>query len=84
MEEENRENEMELQNKTVMIEGIGQNQRLLRMEEMKVQIDLILDSSEKAFPPLVAVAGKKDEVPVPWTEANPGSGATSQEVSTTE
>ena len=34
---------MELQNKTVMIEGIGQNQRLLRMEKMKVQIDLILN-----------------------------------------
>lgn len=48
--EENRENEMELQNKTVMIEGIGQNQRLLWMEEMKVQIDLILDSSERLFP----------------------------------
>lgn len=40
--------------------------------------------SRKAFPALVALAGKKDEVPVPWTEANPGSGATSQEVSTTE
>lgn len=38
---------MELQNKTVMIEGIGQNQRLLRMEEMKVQIDLILGSTKR-------------------------------------
>jgi len=33
----------------VMIEGIGQNQRLLRMEKMKVQIDLILNSSEKVL-----------------------------------
>jgi len=40
---------MEWQNKTVMIEGIGQNQRLLQMEKMKVQIDLILNSSEKVL-----------------------------------
>lgn len=40
---------MELQNKTVMIEGIGQNQRLLRMEEMKVQIDLILGSTKRSM-----------------------------------